>query len=287
MVTIPRKLERRQLIEIIFALILVTLSILVTYLWIHDNIVSSLEEKLDTSNRKLELAKDDLKTLSAKLKEKELKEYKDTDDTKNLIPNFADEDNTVSFAQDSYNIYLKYKGKFFSASDYQDPLSVELPARSELTFKGLVQAPTETRIFDELLSFKVAPQKKKFVFVMRWSDNQVFYYPGTTPKQVKKILSFKETPNTYNVPKIYSFSQDEKYIAFNMYRCWGCDGHQPEKLLYRISDGKTQRIGQTSYFKWRDGGNYDYKEYKTVDCEASFQCPVDPETLPPKTARFQ
>lgn len=220
--------------------------------------------------------------------------------------------NTVSFASVGDKIILRYKGKFFEESKtaFEDPTEIKLGNEDSYSWYGLVDAPSylEEQIrqrngagYNEIFSFKIFPDKKRFVFVMRWDNYSpdpmkaglelpvYLYDPSKDPDKSTKILSFKDpSDQKYNFPKIDQVSIDGKYISFNMFGCWNCGGHQPEKLLYQVDKGISKRIGKMIYFKWLESGNYEYKEYKEIECKESGPgaCSEDESKLPLKTGRF-
>ena len=223
----------------------------------------------------------------------------------------APSDKAVSFAEINGTLYLKYRDQIFNDSDQMIMPTVTIQDSNQYKWQPLVEAPDYvnkdgTSGYDELFSFKIAPDKKHFMFVMRWSDDtsetstmhyEVYNYnpdlSGSVPQDnVKKLNLFPSgiptDDNAQLVPKIETFDKSGDYVAFDMFGCWNCGGHKPEKLLMRLSDGATKNIGKISYFTWKENGNYDYKDYVVITCteEGPGECSEDPATLPLKEGTF-
>jgi hypothetical protein len=212
-------------------------------------------------------------------------------------------ENTVSFTRSGDKTYMRYHNKVYDDSKPADPQPLTDVKTDQLTWYGLVNPPADTSLdefmFDEFFSFKVAPDKKQFIFVMRWGNkntptSQSYYvYHYNPAKKEKLTLAKKFTPeqkgeSDYQVPKIYSISSDNKFAAFTMYGCWNCGGHPPETLLMKLDTYETRRIGKTSYLAWKENGAYEYKELKEIPCvgESMGPCIEKPENLPMKTGQF-
>lgn len=212
--------------------------------------------------------------------------------------------NTVSFTRDNNNVYLQYKGKIYEEDQNGQPqqATISLP---NATWYGLVNTPEIATGFDEIFSFKTIPNTKNFVFVNRYdvpvSGGKVeqhvntYYYDQSKPSEKVELLFSAIPTDTTNkdasYPIIGSISPDRKYVSFNMFSCWNCGGHQPETMVVNLQTKAVKRIGETSYFKWNENGNYEYKEYITTPCPTptgtedfmQVNCPVEPSTLPLKT----
>lgn len=199
--------------------------------------------------------------------------------------------NTVSFGRSGNTTVLRYRGKIYDDSDQFNMEGKAVADESLYQWYGLVDAPAGVPagefMLDEVFGFKLAPDKKSFLFVMRWNGSYYVYYynPGGANKLalVKKLA---EGPSS--VPKIDLISSDGNYASFNMYSCWNCGGHQPEAMLLNLSTLKMEIIGKVSYFAWKENGNYEYKEYQVIPCEGESMgdCFEKPENLPLKTGKF-
>lgn len=203
------------------------------------------------------------------------------------------------------NVILKYRDQYFSESIDYPPIKLQSSnvnvVNNELIC--IMDTPKDVEaMYDELFSFKVFPDKQKFVYVMRWSlqeveENRVnlflpvFIYDISSKKN-RQILSFR--PYTSGQEKVYSFphvesiSSDNKHIAFTMHGCWDCGGHQPETLLYSVNEGQTRNIGKVIDFKWLKSGVYQYKDYVVISCEepGPGECFKKAEDLPVKSGRM-
>lgn len=218
---------------------------------------------------------------------------------------------TVSFARVGDKTLLRYKGKIYDQDDqYGNPQEIKLNSVDNYQWYGLVDSPImntqPTFAKDEFFSFKVFPDKRNFVFVMRWDrlpeersgqppkitqDFKVFFYDVTKGSKVTDTLSFVwPEDNGYPVPKIDKMSNDNRYVSFDMYGCWNCGGHQPEKLLLDVTTGISKRIGKVLEFEWQENGKYAYKEYIPKECPPGpgidYGCFEEPNNLPLKQGQF-
>lgn len=199
--------------------------------------------------------------------------------------------NTVSFGRSSSTTVLRYRGKIYDDSDQFNMEGKAVADESLYQWYGLVDAPAGVPagefMLDEVFGFKIAPDQKSFLFVMRWNGSYyVYYYNQGNANKLTLVRKFTEGPS--NVPKIDQISNDGNYVSFNMYSCWNCGGHQPETMLLNLSTLKMETIGKVSYFAWKENGNYEYKEYKVIPCEGESigECFEKPENLPLKTGKF-
>ena len=204
--------------------------------------------------------------------------------------------NTVSFARVEENTYLRYRGKMYDDTNQSEPHETQLQNPEKYSWYGLVDAPVGVKpnefMEDEVFGFKVALDKKSFVFVMRWKNEfYLFYY---TPFDKFRQLLVKKFPAN-DPAKIDQFSSDSKYLSLNLFDCWNCGGHQPDTVLVRLADNEMKNIGKTSYFNWMfDGkfwsvdGAYEYKDYVEIDCVGDVMgpCSEDPEKLSTKSGHF-
>lgn len=208
---------------------------------------------------------------------------------------------TVSFTRANGAVYLRYKNHVYSeeAASKNDASLTNLPNPNQYTWYGLVDAPAvpaDLSGFDELFDFKVLPDKKNFIFIMRWpvdntkTDYKLYLYDILANGNKVSLLYTSiqgQNGNNYTVPRIRQISNDGKYLALSMFACWNCGGHSPDTLLFNIQTKATKVIGKVSYFNWKDAGNYEYKEYKVIPCdpplEGPGECSEDPDNLPLQT----
>lgn len=160
-------------------------------------------------------------------------------------------------------------------------------------------------VSDRLFSFKRIPNSNKFLFVVElsrsagvstngpWSPYQGerdLYLYDQSKGELKKISTFPNSISKYTYPKINSFSQDGRYVFIQLFECWNCGGHVPETSLVDLQAFKTTNIGKTSYFSWRQDGNYEYKDYVVIECKelqpGEGECSQDSSTLPLKTGKI-
>lgn len=160
-------------------------------------------------------------------------------------------------------------------------------------------------VSDRLFSFKRIPNTNNFVFAVElsrsasdstngpWSSYQntrdLYLYNRSQGKaELKKITSFANSTTKYTYPKVNSFSQDGRYVQLQLFGCWNCGGHMPETYLVDLQTFKSLNIGKTSYFSWKQDGNYEYKDYVVIECKEPQpgECSQDPNTLPLKTGKI-
>jgi hypothetical protein len=208
---------------------------------------------------------------------------------------------TVSFARDNGKVIMKYRGKIYDDTNQTQPVEITVKDSDKFQWYGLVDAPDFVKpgafMYDEFFGFKPSPDGKKIIFIMRWGkeNDEVHYYtylydPAHKNAPVSLIKKFIPDDKIYNIPKIYSFSEDSAYISLNMHSCWNCGGNKPETLLVKLSDFAMNRIGKTIDFTWKTDGAYTYKEYivkKTCDEPGPVECFEDPKSLPEKIGTFK
>ena len=206
----------------------------------------------------------------------------------NIVPMTA---NTVSFGRSEGTTVLRYRGKIYDGADQFNMEGKAVVDENLYQWYGLVDAPEGVPagefMLDEVFGFKVAPDKKNFLFVMRWNGfYYLYYYNQAVANKLTLVKKFVEGPSS--IPKIDQMSNDGNYASFDMYSCWNCGGHQPEKMLLNLSTLKMETIGKLSYFAWKENGNYEYKEYTVIPCdgESMGDCFEKPENLPLKSGKF-
>ncbi|MBI2420821.1 MAG: hypothetical protein HYV38_01940 [Candidatus Levybacteria bacterium] len=204
-------------------------------------------------------------------------------------------ENTVSFTRVDGDVYLRFGEDVYKPGEDAVEL-VEKFATESATWYGLVDAPEDIdeKVFNDVLSIKVFPDGNNFLFVTRftvddkWVLTAYSYDAYKDSNKVNELFSFENGgKEKYPVPIVSEISGDGKYATFSMFSCWNCGGHIPETLVINLESGDFERIGKTSEFKWKEGGAYDYKEYKETDCELEGPgiCPADPD-VPLKTGKI-
>ena len=91
---------------------------------------------------------------------------------------------------------------------------------------------------------------------------------------------FTLSSGIYVLPKIMTASADNKFISFELYKCWGCAGHKPQTLLLNLETEESKNIGKVEDFEWLNGGSYRYKEDMLRPCpknEEGYFIPVEGE----------
>jgi hypothetical protein len=84
----------------------------------------------------------------------------------------------------------------------------------------------------------------------------------------------------HGFPAIKSVSADSRYLAFDVYDCWGCGAGHPITFIYDTEKKTGLSIGPVFEFKWLEDGNYQYKKYIKISCDNPFGCYKDPAGLP-------
>lgn len=214
----------------------------------------------------------------------------------NIVPITA---NTVSFGRLNTATVLRYRGKVYDESDQFNMEGKAVADEHLYQWYGLVNAPAGVPagefMLDEVFGFKVLPDKKSFLFIMRWGTKEgentnisyyLYYYNPVKDNKLTLVKKFNEGPA--NIPKIDQINNDGNYASLDMYSCWNCGGHKPETMLLNLSTLKMEGIGKVSYFAWKENGNYEYKEYQVIECvgESMGECFEPPENLPLKTGKF-
>lgn len=206
--------------------------------------------------------------------------------------------NTVSYARSGGKVLLKYRGKIYDETNQGAMEPLKNVNEADYKWFGLVDAPAGVPanefMYDEVFGLKIAPNGSDFAFIMRWGTNKndgesINYHIYSFKSGM--LNSLISVPNSKNfIPKIDQYNSDGSALALNMFPCWNCGGGTPSKGLWKTSEtGGIQDIGQVSYFKWTVGTNYEYKEYKKIECppeQLMGECSEKPENLPMKTGTF-
>lgn len=200
-------------------------------------------------------------------------------------------ENTVSYTYSGNTLYMRYKGFVYdeTSAEQGDSSLTKIENPDQLTWYGLVNPPanlSDRDGFNELFMFKKSPVDKSFIFIMRWpvivdvnsdSNFSVYHYDVTkNTDRLSKISLFATAPvsDGYSVPRLNTISADGKYVSFKLYGCWNCGGHQPQTLLYKLTEAKAKNIGKTSFFEWGNNGAYSYKEFKEIPCDPPSEGPA-------------
>lgn len=111
--------------------------------------------------------------------------------------------------------------------------------------------------------------------------NTVFAYDIKQNKIAHLFSDNKLTKGKYPLPKL--ISDDNKYIAFDVFTCWGCEAPYPTTALADISlNNSVKELDRVSDFRWLPDGNFEYKDFIEEPCpqEQEFgECYKDPATL--------
>ncbi len=200
----------------------------------------------------------------------------------------------------------------YSQDEYYDPKKIESLDVNNYAWVEILKEPIKDSansvsilVSDGLLSFKKIPDTNNFLFAIElnrsasnsmtgpWGPYQnmrtLYLYTQNQGKaELKKIASFENNKKSYSFPKIHAFSLGGRYVSIHLFGCWGCGGHTPETYLVDLQTLKTLNIGRTSYFSWKQDGNYEYKDYVEIECAepGPGPCSQDPNSLPLKTGNI-
>ncbi len=159
-------------------------------------------------------------------------------------------DRTVSFAVIGKRIILRYEGKFYGQDENGEPKQIVLVNHDQYKWYGLVDRPEGVAIdpyYDQIFSFKVFPDGKRFIFVMRFSElagdhsflqrfKTYYFNPDKKGGEVSKIMDVPYVNFvSFVIPKIDKISDDGKTVSFNMYQCWNCGDPPAEKRVLDTS----------------------------------------------------
>lgn len=214
---------------------------------------------------------------------------------------------TVSFTRDGEQVFLRYRDKYYgvpTGNQYGvNELTTGLYNADSLNWTGLVNPPDDVDHggFDDILSFKVLPGNKNFIFTTRWEKHDgdkvylfinVYYFdPDLGKNKIVNLYSANSVENTaksFAIPIVDQISPDGKFVSFNMHPCWNCDGRPSEKMLLNLETNQSKKINWVLEFKWENGGKYFYKDYIEKICEGDTvgPCTEDPKDLPTKQGQF-
>jgi len=212
---------------------------------------------------------------------------------------------TISFARDGEQVFLRYRDEYYAppvGNQYGiNELTTGLYNADSLTWIGLINPLDDMDHggFDDILSFKVLPGNKNFIFTTRWEKHDgdktywfinIFYYDQDLGKNklVNLFSSNSKDTGKLVIPIVDQISNDGKYVSFNMHPCWNCDGRPTEKMLLNLETNQFKKINWVLEFKWENNGKYFYKDYIEKECTEPAQgpCIEDPKDLPVKQGQF-
>jgi len=142
----------------------------------------------------------------------------------------------------------------------------------------------------EILGMVSSANKKTIIFsVLNGSGGDaVSVYSYNLEKNSLQNISLTSNNglSTYRYAAPNTISADGKYVSFNVFSCWRCDGAYPTTAIYDMQTGQTKEIGRTTDFKWLENGMYEYKNFVPEACPVeeigSGECFKDPTTIAPK-----
>ncbi len=215
-------------------------------------------------------------------------------------------ENTISFSRNEGKIILLYRGKMYGEGKLEEPVDMAT-ALVNYRFIALLDAPDWVTpgapMADEVFDLKSIPGTDEFVFVMRWGKKQegggeatediyhLYHYHKSDAYEVHqvKVYSLALENNKPFVPRLTSFSSDATFAELKMFPCWNCGGGIPDTGLLNLDSSEYKNIGPTSFFEWTEGGSYNFKEIKEIECGPEIQmgpCLEKPENLPMQSRSF-
>lgn len=202
------------------------------------------------------------------------------------IPPYAESYAELSHTVDNGKLLIKLGKNIFVAEGNNDGTTI--PASSypnaenlnwvKHSMKFVENDTTKTDVFDA----KIVPNGKGVVVVlMNYTESSIhpisgmgsrsIYYLSESGTPENKAYSFANFfDNDFNegrtFPRIAEISKDGSLAAFDLFGCWGCGGHNPEKLLISLDldenyQRKTINLGQVQEFKFNDNGSFSYRPY--------------------------
>lgn len=226
-------------------------------------------------------------------------------------PAFVFKDNVVSYAQTKKGIILHYNGKFFeenSNNSYSlEDKAITVTEYDKYDWHDILEMPSEYSDdpYNELIDFKMLPNKEGFLFITRWSRmtnnrDQSLYLYEISSMQLTLLKKFTEyDPNNTDLPKgvplVHDVSNDGQYIALKIFGCWNCGASYPSTSLLRLADLELKSIGRTADFMWKEDGEYEYKKAIELPCPTlsdgsnpgCYSAPFeDPKNLPLQFGSF-
>ncbi len=158
-------------------------------------------------------------------------------------------------------------------------------------------APNNDNLYNQEcpISFRVIP-KNGFILVS-WRESttkdlpwifQIIHYSLSTQKATTIVSYTNTSPDTSKVPSINSISSDNRYVAFSLYPCWGCEALSKATLFVDLQTKSYKEIVASLPFTWGSNGSYTYKKLISRTCGQNEMgpCTVDSDTLPLETGSF-
>jgi hypothetical protein len=183
---------------------------------------------------------------------------------------------------------LKYKDVIIAPQSGFDISQLQLDDVSFYPWKPIIAAPNELGD-NAITSFFSSPDTANLVVVVKAgaknSDNNTYYvyvyneFDKEAP--LRLVTSFTEDSSKPSVPQATGMSPDGRFISLALLNCADCTG-TPSTIIVDSKKGYVDALGKVSLIAWGQGGQYQYKEYKEVECPDATQtakCTLDPQFL--------
>lgn len=206
--------------------------------------------------------------------------------------------NTVELVRIENIPLLRYNGTIIAPQNGFDINNLQLTEIDRYPWKPLFRAPGEVTNANGVFSYYASSDTANLVIVMQWgatngSANNRYgvyvYNEFDKGNPLRLVHTFEENSSTPSIPKAAGISADGRFIAINLFQCATCSSEVPETVMIDSKDGYGQNIGKTSVISWGSGGEFQYKEYKEVDCPDTTQqgkCVLDPQYVEFKSGKI-
>lgn len=207
-------------------------------------------------------------------------------------------DKALEFVRTETGAFARYKKIIYGSQVGYEPQPVQLPDADFYPWKPIVNTAENVGGIDSLFSFYSSQDASSVAFVMQWAKNQVdtgthydvyVYNVFQAANPLRKVNSFIEKEGSSSVPKVASLSADGRYMALSLFTCSTCLKDTPVTMVVDTNTGIYKSVGKTAELTWGQGGQYQYKELKEVDCPdktSQTKCALDPQFLQFKTGKL-
>jgi hypothetical protein len=204
------------------------------------------------------------------------------------ISSIKKDKNTVEMVRVQNIPVLKYKDIVIAPQSGFDISNLQLDDVNFYPWKAIIAAPAELGD-NQIHSFYSSPDTANLAIVIKagakgsTNNNYYVYVYNEFDKEVplRLVHSFPEESSKASVPQVTGMSPDGRFISLGLLTCSDCPG-VPSTIVVDSKKGYVDTIGKISLLSWGQGGQYQYKEYKEVDCPDATQtsrCTLDPQYL--------
>lgn len=201
---------------------------------------------------------------------------------------------SVEFVRSGNVGYLRYQGMVYAPQVGFELSPANLPDADYFPWKPIFDAPADVGGLNEVYSFMTTADTTSAVIVMRWGSNSVgdgtryavyVYNELDAQNPVRMVHTFVEENlgDESTIPKASGISPDGRYITLGLFPCSDCTGRIPDTMVIDTKKGLVKNVGPISLIEWMGNGQFQYKEYREVECPdktVSAKCAIDPKFLP-------